>query len=71
MEISNKEQWLNELLQQIRAKNLKTPIKLNSATTIHNLERELQLISNAVMQYNNPKILQHFKQKLITLNKCT
>lgn len=69
MEVANKEQWLNELLEQIRDKNLKTPLKLNSATTIYNLDRELELISNAVMHYEDPKILQHFKQKLITLNK--
>lgn len=62
-----KEIWLAETLSEIRNKKLPNPVRLNAATLITNLERELQAIEKAVLFYDNKKILRLFVSKLNTL----
>ena len=58
------DKWLAHSLQHIRSKGLKTPIKLNAATTIHDLERELLHIQKAVQHTESEKVLQLFIYKI-------
>lgn len=69
MDQEAKKKWLNDVLKDIKAKNIQTPVKLNAATTIENLEMYLKTIEAAVLHYNNKKILKLFVDKLEQLKK--
>ena len=67
MDRQAKEKWLADALSEIRNKKLQNPVRLNAATIITNLERELQAIEKAMLFYDNKKILRIFVYKLNTL----
>lgn len=67
MQQQAKEKWLAETLTQIRNKKLQNPVRINAATLIPDIERELQLIQKAMLHYNNKKVLRLFVYKLNTL----
>lgn len=69
MDPEAKRKMLERYLTQIKSKNLKNPVRLNPATVITNIDAELQHIENAVLHYQNKKILQVFFYKLKTLSE--
>ncbi len=62
--MSNKEKWIDETFQKIRNKNLKEPFKIDSGTTVTNLNRYLSLAKKAMMNTEKPKLLKHFVSEL-------
>lgn len=62
--ISKKEKWIDETFQKIRNKNLIEPFKLDSGTTVTNLELYLSLTKSAMMHTEKTKLLKHFISEL-------
>lgn len=52
-----KEDWLYENLAKIRDKNLQTPIRLNQATIITDIEKLLTCLEKSILHNTNKKIL--------------
>lgn len=64
-----KPQYIKRTFVKIRARRLREPIQLNTATTIPDLERYLSTIEKALLGNDNPKIENLFIYKLETLLK--
>ncbi|WCM42436.1 hypothetical protein MG290_01835 [Flavobacterium sp. CBA20B-1] len=67
--MSKKELWLQENLVEIRNKNLQTPIKLDQATTIMNIEKYLNCLEKSLLHTSNKKLERLFVDKIEALLK--
>ncbi len=59
-----KEQYIKRTFARIRAKGLQNPVILNKGAIVHDLERYLQTMENALRNNENRRLMKHLVSEL-------
>lgn len=67
--MTEKEQWLNDNIELIKSKGLKSPIRLNACTVITDLDKYLRILQASILKTEKTKVLKTLVHKIEELTE--